>query len=190
MIRKLFASLAATFALLLVTGCGPPTMESQTSHFKSNIDRLDSLAARRPQFKVSIDQKKVEYLAEFETLRNGVGEEGARALQGLNSRISRFINELDPQPVNQPGTQPGSKLDGPGVVAPGAVAPGAMPQGGAPVGGKLGGGAAPVPGGGVPVPAPSGGFGEGGAVPVQPQPVQPQPVQPVQPQGGSGFGGQ
>jgi hypothetical protein len=188
---KRIASLApALVALFLLIACGPPSMEGQISAFQRNIDQMDALAAKNPQFKPSIDAKKMEFKAEFETLKNGVGEEGARALAALNGRVSRFMNELVPKPPAGVRTQPGQKL---GTTSPG------QPTATQPMGGKVGQpagvpvqpGMTPPPVPTQPVPSqPTGGSGFGGAATTTP-PVPAQPVQPVpaQPTGGSGFGG-
>jgi len=168
-------------------------MESQARYFQQHIDEMDALGAKNPQFKMTLDAKKVEFKTEFEALKSGTGEEGARAVAALNSRVTKFMNDLVPQPANA-GTQPGSKL--------GNTGPGAMPpvNNGVVNGGKMGGqnpGMVPPPvpgqptggsgfGGGAPVPVgqPTGGSGFGGTAPT------PVPAQPAQPTGGSGFGGQ
>ncbi len=192
---KIMTTLMVVVSLVLLAACGAPTVETQIQYFQKNIDQMDAMAAKNPALKPTFDVKKAEFQAEFATLKNGTGEEGAKALQALNSRVTRFMNEFAPQPVpGQPVPgQPGSKL---GTTAPGQPMPGQpMPVGGVPVqpavGGKMGGTAVPV----QPVPAqPTGGSGFGGAaggaaVPTPP-PVPVQPVQPAQPTGGSGFGGQ
>jgi hypothetical protein len=64
MLKRLASLAPALVALFLLIACGPPSMEGQISAFQRNIDQMDALAAKNPQFKASIDAKKMEFKAD------------------------------------------------------------------------------------------------------------------------------
>jgi hypothetical protein len=205
MLRKIFNPLLVVFvALASLAACGAPTVESQIQRYKRAVDQLDLLASKMPQHKFDIERKKVEFSTEFETLKTKTGDEAARALAGLCSRVEQFEAGLNPQAVAAPAgtTTPGGKLGGP--ADPGAAGQPVQPAAGGKLGGAVatppgqpqpapggsgfGGGAAPVPTP-APAPQPQGGSGFGGGAAPAPTPA-PAPAPAPQPQGGSGFGGQ
>lgn len=178
-------------ALAFIVACGAPTLDSQITRYKAAVDKLDVLAAKQPQLKATIDQKKVEFAAELETAKAKPGEDGAREVARLCSRMEDFERSLNPTtPAPTANNTPGGKLGTPppaGGVAP--PAPNAAPTG------KLGDPAAPAPqpggsGFGTPTPTPApqpSGFGTPTPTPT-PTPA-PTPTPSPTPDAGSGFGG-
>lgn len=163
-------------ALAFIAACGAPTLDSQLTRYKAAVDKLDVLAAKQPQLKPTIDQKKVEFAAELETAKVKPGEDGAREVARLCSRMEDFERSLNPAtpapaPAGGPNNTPGGKLGTPPPAPSGTTPP--APTGTAPAPGKLGDPAAPAPGGsgfGTPTPTPA-------------------PTPTPTPDAGSGFGG-
>lgn len=198
-------SLLFVFMALFLAACGTPPYESLVNRYKTNVDNLDTLAAKQPQLKLDIGSKKLEYAAEFDAISKLSGQDQQERMLGLNRRIEDFYAKLAP-PAPKPNTttQPaGSKLGGtatgapPATAAPGGTGGSGFGGSGTPAttpppatgGSGFGSGGTPAttPPPGTTAPAPTGGsgFGSGGT----PAPATTPPPA-TQPSGGSGFGGQ
>lgn len=159
----LVALLAVVFAGL--TGCGKPSLETQKKRYAETKDRIEALGTKMPMMKADIQKKVLEFEGEFKAASDKGGEEGAKAVGALVSRMEKYEKELKPAAPAAPAAAAGSKTAPPATPAPGA---------------KLG-GTAPTPAAPVPA-APVGGGKLGGTAPPPTAPTAPAT-------GGSGFGG-
>lgn len=162
--------LPAPFTALLLAGsltfavaaCGTPTVDGAESRFKANKDKISVLTTKQPANKAEFDKKIAEFDKEHtDIMAAGTDEEKIKKLGALNSRMDKYIAELEKAnpttaaPAKAGGAgAPSNKLDGAAGAPPAAGTPPAP-------GGKLGGDTAPAA-----QPA-SGGMG-GGAAPAQP----------------------
>jgi len=169
-LSKISALLFAGSLFLSVAACGKPSVEGSTSRYKSNKDKLSVLITKQPGNKAELDKKVAEFEKEYEeAMKAGSDEDKIKKLGELNSRMEKYIAELEKAaggdaPAGGAGA-PSGKLDGAGG-APAAGGPAPAAGGG----GKLDGGAAAPAGsggmgGGAAAPAGSGGMGGGAAAP-------------------------
>ncbi len=177
-----FTALILAGALTLgVAACGKPTVDGADSRYKTNKDKISVVITKQPANKAELEKKLAEFEKEHEeALKAGSDEEKIKKLGDLNTRMEKYIAELEKAsaPAGGPGA-PSSKLDGgapagqPPAGGGGKLGAGTPPAGGAaPAGGTgMGGGTAPAGGGtgmggttapppaGGTAPAPSGGMG-------------------------------
>lgn len=160
--KKLLTLVLAGSLALSVAACGKPSVEGSTSRYKSNKDKLSVVITKQPGNKAELDKKVDEFEKEYEeAMKAGSDEDKIKKLNELNSRMEKYIAELEKAAAPPPAggaEAPSNKLDGD---TPPATGP--APADG---GGKLGGGDAPSGGMGGGEPA-SGGMG-GGTAPAQP----------------------
>lgn len=166
-----------TFSLLAACSTTP---EAQQQRYKKNIDQLELKANKLPQAKADIQKKVAEFNADFEKAGADI-----EALRGLNSRVEKYIEEVDKMTMPPAKSVPGSKI---GTTS--TTTTGVPPTGMAPAGGKLGG--TGMPAGTMPTGMPAQPGGKLGGAPMTP-PVGTPPVgtPPVgtAPANNGGFGG-
>ncbi|PRQ09610.1 hypothetical protein [Enhygromyxa salina] len=166
------ALLLAGSLTLAVAACGTPTVEGAESRFKANKDKISVLTTKQPANKAEFDKKIAEFDKEHtDAMAAGTDEEKIKKLGALNSRMDKYIAELEKANPTEPAKAggagaPSNKLDGAAAPAAGAPPAGGKLDGTAPAAqpasGGMGGGAAPAA-----QPA-SGGMGGGAAPAAQP----------------------
>lgn len=160
---KFTALLLAGSLMLSVAACGKPSVEGSDKSYKANKDKLSVLITKQPGNKAEFEKKIAEFETEYQTaMKAGSDEEKIKKLDDLNSRMGKYIAELEKGAAAPAGgaAAPSGKLDG----AAGGTAPATAPA----TGGKLGGDTAQPAsggmGGGTAQPA-SGGMGGGAPAP-------------------------
>lgn len=156
---KFRALFLAGSLMVSIAACGKPSVDSSDKRYKSNKDKLSVLITKQPANKAELDKKVAEFEKEYtEAMKAGSDEEKIKKLGALNSRMEKYITELEKssaKPATKGGAAaPSGKLDKAGGTPP-ATGP-------APGGGKLGGTAQPASGG------MGGGAPAGGTAPAKP----------------------
>ncbi|OIP40522.1 MAG: hypothetical protein AUK47_08205 [Deltaproteobacteria bacterium CG2_30_63_29] len=185
---QLFLKLGAVLlAFSLLMAC-ETTPEAQQQRYKKNIDQLELKANKLPPTTKTDIQKKVgEFNVDFEKAGSDIDN-----LRALNSRVEKYIEEVDKMTVPPATSVPGNKIGTTrtqtgGVPATGGKLGGAgMPAGGMPMGGTglpAGGSGMPMGGTGTPMGGTAQPGGKlGGSAPVAPPVGTP-------PANNGGFGG-